>query len=103
MKIPLALFIAILSLALSSAAVVVSVRQEFRINAELERLSLAYFRFEEDYRAYGRKVDAANREAEQNFKLNLPSSSEMNKALSDSLRKAINAPPEISPHVPPAK
>ena len=94
MRTPLALFIAVLSLALASSAVVVSVRQEFRINAELERLSLAYFRFEEDYRAYGRKVDAANREAEQNFKLNIPSSSEMDKALSDSLRKAIDAAPK---------
>ena len=88
MRIPLALFIAILSMALSSSAVVVSVRQEFRIDAELERLSLAYFQFEEDRRAYAAKVDAANREAEQNFKLNLPSSSEFDKALNKALRDA---------------
>jgi hypothetical protein len=65
----LALIIAIVSLAVSSGAVVYSVRETRtqRINPELERLALAFFKAEEERRAHGRQVDAANARAEANI------------------------------------
>jgi hypothetical protein len=70
----LALIIAIVSLAVSSGAVVYSVRETRtqRINPELERLALAFFKAEEERRAHGRQVDAANARAEANIVVPLP-------------------------------
>jgi hypothetical protein len=68
MKIPLALVIAILSLAISSGTMVYSVtqsRSEIHLDPELERLALGYLQDQEQHRAYIRKVDAANHAAEQ--------------------------------------
>jgi hypothetical protein len=74
MKIPLALFVAILSLAISTGTMVYSVRETRtqRINPELERLALAFFKAEEERRAHGRQVDAANARAEENIVVPLP-------------------------------
>ena len=70
----LALIIAMFSLAVSSGAVVYSVRETRtqRINPELERLALAFFKAEEERRAHGRQVDAANARAEANIVVPLP-------------------------------
>jgi hypothetical protein len=70
----LALVIAIFSLAVSSGAVIYSVRETRtqRINPELERLALAFFKAEEERRAHGRQVDAANARAEANIVVPLP-------------------------------
>jgi len=66
----LAVILASLSMAISSGTLVHSLaqpRQEIHLDPELERLALAYLQDQEERRAYVRKVDAANRAAEQNL------------------------------------
>jgi hypothetical protein len=78
MKIPIALFIAILSLAISAGTMVYSVREtrsEIHLDPELERLALGFLKEEERRREEDRKVDAETHRVEQNLVIPMPSQS----------------------------
>ena len=70
-------------------------RAALRLDPELQRLAIDYLRAEEQRREYGRKVDAANRAAEQNFKLPIDELSRVS--------PTFDLSPKASPHVKPLK
>jgi hypothetical protein len=63
--------VAVLAVALSLSGMVIysAIDVRVRLNPEIERLTLEYLRDQEQRREYGRKVDAANKAAEQNFRI----------------------------------
>jgi hypothetical protein len=67
----------------------IKIQAVLQMDPELERLAIAYYRDQQERRAEIRKIDAANKAAEQNFKLNLPSVSENAKAFDKALRDAV--------------
>jgi hypothetical protein len=70
MKIPIALFIAILSLAISAGTMVYSVRDSrsvIHLDPELERLARGFLQEEERRREEYRKTDAETHRVEQNL------------------------------------
>lgn len=71
MKTSIALVIATISLTLSSGNVIYSIVEKHR-NSELEKAALAFFKEEEAKRAYYKKVQQDNRNAEAAFQLNMP-------------------------------
>jgi hypothetical protein len=68
--------VAVLAVALSLAGLMIystiEVRAAVRLNPELERLAVEYLRKEEQRREHGRKVDEANRKAERDVVIPMP-------------------------------
>ena len=65
---------------------VIEFRATMRLDPELERLAIAYYRDQQERREYGRKVEEANRKAESSVALPMPTRPTLN----------INVRPEVS-------